>query len=218
MDAFFYCYLLSQSPVLAEEFERAKAGKPMRQLDTDRYSIQDPPASQQGDIASWQKAVNNSTTQLEHQSNRWVSFEIFWLGRWKNLFFFFVRILNLELLQKFGGNAWRYHNFEVEGYVKMLEAELQAEQQEVTNINKKRKAAQVKVLLIISHPRTSSDRFKFEQFEAHATISSLQARLADLRGASHRVEAASHFLEADVEQLRKKSKPDAEADPSTDNQ
>ena len=72
-------------------------------------------------------------------------------------FLFFVRILNLELLQKFGGNAWRYHNFEVEGYVKMLEAELQAEQQEVTNINKKRKAAQVKVLLIISHPRTSSD-------------------------------------------------------------
>jgi pre-mRNA-splicing factor SPF27 len=56
--------------------------------------------------------------------------------------------MNLELLQKFGGNAWRYHNFQVEGHVKVLEAELGEHQKEINEINKKRKSGQVSLLKI----------------------------------------------------------------------
>ena len=116
----------------------------------------------------------------------------------------------MELLQKFGGNAWRYHNFQLEAETKILQAQLEVVQKDINNVNKKRKAGQVDLSSPLSTP-TLSDASLFSQLEALSTLSSLQSRLVDLRGASYRVEAACTHLDARVEQLRKKAKPEGEA-------
>ena len=43
-------------------------------------------------VEGWQSAVHNGYSQLEHQRDR---------------------LLNLELLNRFGTNGWKYHNFQV---------------------------------------------------------------------------------------------------------
>lgn len=61
--------------------------------------------SKQHDVAAWGKACDNAHAQLEHQLNR---------------------ITNLELLLKYGANAWRAQAQLDESLVKQMESTLQS--------------------------------------------------------------------------------------------
>ena len=52
--------------------------------------------------------------------------------------------LNLELLNKFGADAWKYHNAELEAILKMLEERVGENRKEIAEINRKRKLDQVR--------------------------------------------------------------------------
>ncbi len=54
-----------------------------------RYELPAPTSGQKNDITAWQECVNNSMAQLEHQA---------------------VRIENLEIMSKYGTNAWKVYN------------------------------------------------------------------------------------------------------------
>jgi len=149
------------STLLEEEYQRVKEGKPMRELDITRYSLGDPPQSRQNDVTAWVKAVENSNAQLMHQSNR---------------------LINLELLQKYGGNSWRLHNYQLEGALKHFEAVLEQQKSEITALNKKRKQ---------------------DQMEAANNLSTLDRRLGQVFRDSLNVELACAQLEAEVEALAK---------------
>lgn len=60
--------------------------------------------SKQHDVAAWGKACDNAHAQLEHQLNR---------------------ITNLELLLKYGSNAWRAQSQLDEALLKQMEGTLQ---------------------------------------------------------------------------------------------
>ena len=111
-------------PLLQAEWMRICDGQPMPKLDTSRYQLAAPPTNKQTDLTAWQKSVENAQSQLEHQSNR---------------------ITNLELLQKYGANAWRAHLNAVEAAnssVSRLNDNLGAE---IEATNRKRKLDQTKV-------------------------------------------------------------------------
>jgi pre-mRNA-splicing factor SPF27 len=58
-------------------------------------------------------------------------------------------LCNLELLQKFGNNAWRLHNYQVEGQVEIVKRVLEAEKSKVIECNQARKAMQASMNLLL---------------------------------------------------------------------
>ncbi len=61
----------------------------MTGIDVARYRLDPPSLTQRNDVDVWQSVLDNARSQLEHQGNR---------------------LLNLELLIKYGPNAWRANN------------------------------------------------------------------------------------------------------------
>ena len=123
--------LLQGHPVLQHEYDRVKAGTPMEPLDTSRFRLAQPPANKQNDFSAWRKATDNAHSQLEHQYNRYIA--VFgalsccisgcvphtWpmVMRLINAYCHICRLLNLELLLRFGSNARRRHNQSLEGHI-----------------------------------------------------------------------------------------------------
>lgn len=112
---------LQERPVLQSEYERVKAGKPLEPLDTTRFHLAPPPPNKQNDFGAWRKATDNAHSQLEHQYNR---------------------LLNLELLLRFGPNARRAHHKALEGHIHRLEREVEQLHSQRDSINRQRKLTQ----------------------------------------------------------------------------
>ena len=72
--------------------------------------------------AIWHKALDNANAQLEHQNQR---------------------ILNLELVQKFGNNAWNIHNYQLEYDLSLIRNAVDEKKAEIMELNKLRKRDQV---------------------------------------------------------------------------
>eukprot|EP01023_Acetabularia_acetabulum_P050091 TRINITY_DN5386_c0_g1_i8.p2 TRINITY_DN5386_c0_g1~~TRINITY_DN5386_c0_g1_i8.p2 ORF type:complete len:345 (-),score=70.05 TRINITY_DN5386_c0_g1_i8:445-1479(-) len=110
---------LGQYPVIQQELKRLEQKQTMPKLDMSRYNMEPPPTTRQWEAQSWQHAVDNARSQLEHQFNR---------------------ISNLELLLKYGVNTWRVQNKLV---AEMLDRDFQWQKQEVERINRERKLGQL---------------------------------------------------------------------------
>ncbi|RKP08272.1 Pre-mRNA-splicing factor SPF27 [Thamnocephalis sphaerospora] len=92
-------------------------------LDLTRYRVPTVPEDGSGASAEeWQKLRQVTELQLQYQHQR---------------------VCNLELLQKYGANAWRMHNFQVEGELNAVKQELEREKASVVACNQERKAMQV---------------------------------------------------------------------------
>jgi pre-mRNA-splicing factor SPF27 len=50
---------------------------------------------------------------------------------------------NISLLQQYGANAWKVHNYRLEADATAAEAELERTREQVTQVNRDRKNAQV---------------------------------------------------------------------------
>ena len=84
-------------PLLHKEFEKVAKGEGgMPDVDETRYSLQLPPKSKRLDADAWEACVRNAQTHMEHQT---------------------LKIQNLELVSKFGTNAWRAHNAQLEAAI-----------------------------------------------------------------------------------------------------
>lgn len=58
-------------------------------------------------------------------------------------------MFNLELLQKYGANAWRVHNYQLESQLKMLQKETEEYREKIREISRERKNEQVSNALMI---------------------------------------------------------------------
>jgi pre-mRNA-splicing factor SPF27 len=118
--------LFTSSDFLRSELARVSSGQkpaPGTGLDTVRYSLPAPPAS--APLDAWKKAIDNAGSQLEHQQ---------------------LRLSNLELMQKYGGNAWRVANFLVEKEIERLEKQTEDVKLRTEELNRERKARQASLL------------------------------------------------------------------------
>ncbi|KAF9509034.1 hypothetical protein BS47DRAFT_1349713 [Hydnum rufescens UP504] len=144
---------------LAAELARIQKNEPLAALDTTRYSLPtptDPNASEE----DWSGALNNARSQLEHQSTRQI---------------------NLALLQTYGPNAWKVHNYLLEADAVLVEKELERLRERVTDINRDRKNTQL---------------------HTGKLLTSLETRWTELVSNVIQIELANIALEAEVEQLR----------------
>jgi len=151
--------LFTANPVLASELERVSRKEPLNVLDTNRYSLATPSESNASE-EQWAAALKNAYSQQEHQRSR---------------------LDTLGLLQNYGTNAWKLHNYMLEADARAIEAELERARERVTEINRERKNSQL-------------------QFEK--TLNSLETRWTELISNVIQLELANASLEVQVEDLR----------------
>ncbi|KAG0002538.1 hypothetical protein BGZ80_003939 [Entomortierella chlamydospora] len=177
--------LFKDNELMQQELDRVRRGKPMEpKLDLSRYQLEIPTVADTTTSSSsetpessepitpsaseelpegrvlWLKALDNANAQLEHQNQR---------------------IMNLELVQKFGGNAWNIHNYQMEYDLSLLRKAVDDTKAEVIELNKLRKR---------------------DQLEAAESLQRLEAKWAEMISATLQVEVASASLEAELEQLK----------------
>merc|ERR1719158_687509 len=96
------------SGVLAKEMDRIEQAQPMTGIDTARYSLQEPVGPQVQDLNMWKTVETRAQAQIEHS---------------------YLRIANLELLDKYGSKSWVAHL----GHVKQLDTAVSAEVTKLRN-------------------------------------------------------------------------------------
>lgn len=155
--------LFSSNPLLTQELKRVQSKakpKPGQSLDTIRYTLPAPPAK--APLEAWKKALDNAASQLEHQS---------------------LRLSNLELMNKYGSNAWRVSNYLVEQEIARLQSTAEQIKDRTEEINRERKA---------------------KQLEAGDRLSSLESRWTALVSGNLQLELANMTLELELDALRER--------------
>lgn len=148
------------SPVLAKEYERVKAGRPPARLDAARHHLDPPPPGLRSDVSAWRQALANARTQLQHQS---------------------LKLANLDLMLKYGANAWRVHNQHLEAFNSRLQKGTAEARRDIELLNRDR---------------------KLNQLSAGAELTRLKQQWTGLVEKNAEIEAACRALEAEVQGLR----------------
>jgi hypothetical protein len=119
----------------------------------------------------------------------------------------------LQLLQQYGPNAWKVHNYLLEADAKSMEAELEVLKNRVTELNRERKNSQVRLFI---HSKRLSVSFHADvdgslssrcsvillQLKTGKTLTDLETKWTELVSTVLQLELANVALDAEVEQLR----------------
>eukprot|EP01097_Dermamoeba_algensis_P002184 TRINITY_DN1873_c0_g1_i1.p1 TRINITY_DN1873_c0_g1~~TRINITY_DN1873_c0_g1_i1.p1 ORF type:complete len:237 (-),score=70.84 TRINITY_DN1873_c0_g1_i1:161-871(-) len=152
--------LFEKNPLLKAELARVSSGKAMKALDMARYELPTPQGNKQNDLAAWKKAVQNASSQLEHQQ---------------------LRLQNLELLNVYGTNSWRLSNIDLEQTKNYLQKQLEQLQHEIEEINKQRKSFQVSSGKSISGLEEKWRELAHKNVEIEIACASLEAEVNAIR-------------------------------------
>lgn len=91
-------------------------------LDVDRFNI--PYPNDPTNLQEWEDSLSNAKSQLEHQR---------------------LRLINLDLISKYGANHWKLYNFLLDQEISKVEKLIDDHKNEVDNVNRRRKAQQTEV-------------------------------------------------------------------------
>eukprot|EP00753_Platysulcus_tardus_P005554 PLAT13463.1.p1 GENE.PLAT13463.1~~PLAT13463.1.p1 ORF type:complete len:236 (+),score=100.23 PLAT13463.1:45-752(+) len=144
---------------LKAELERMGRGEELDAVDASRYDIEGLSLSE-GDEAGWQDALRRAKVAVEVEASR---------------------LLNLELMGKYGESAWRVHNVEIEQSQRRLAGERRGVKRRIDEVNRARKKEQ-----LAAAPRLQRGR----------------ARYSELVDKTAAVEGACAALEREVKRLR----------------
>ncbi|KAF7437084.1 hypothetical protein PC9H_003918 [Pleurotus ostreatus] len=153
--------LFAKNPLLQAELERVESHQPFPQVDQIRYQLPGP-TSVPGTDEEWQAAVRNAQAQLEHQR---------------------LRQSNATLLQTYGSNAWRIHNYLLEANSQQIEKALEDLKQLTVDLNRERKNSQTRL---------------------GAQLTALETRWTELISNILQIEMANVALDIDIDRLNKK--------------
>ncbi|KAJ7071534.1 breast carcinoma amplified sequence 2, partial [Mycena amicta] len=152
--------LFAKNPLLKAELERVESHQEFPRIDTLRYNLPTPTAP--GTDEEWQAALKNAQAQLEHQR---------------------IRQTNLQLLQTYGSNAWRIHNYLLETTVKQTEKALEEMKEMTVEVNRERKNTQTRL---------------------GKELNSLETRWTELISNVLQIELANAALDAEVNRLNRR--------------
>ncbi|KAK2076455.1 hypothetical protein QBZ16_000980 [Prototheca wickerhamii] len=144
---------------VADLLERVQRGGKSEALDVQRYDL---PAPEDESVEAWQGALNNAHSQLEHQ---------------------YTRLLNLELLVKFGPDSWRARNDALATLVEGLKAELKVVEERTEQVNRRRKLMQLSAGEHLAQLQEQYRLLAAKNREIRAACDSLEASAAELPSA-----------------------------------
>ncbi|KAI0359142.1 breast carcinoma amplified sequence 2 [Trametes cingulata] len=152
--------LFADHPLLQAELERVSNHQPLPPLDTARYQLPGPATPDNEE--EWLDALRNARAQLEHQR---------------------LRQTNLALLQQYGSNAWRIHNYLNEASAKNMEKALEELKNLTIEVNRERKNFQTRL---------------------GSQLTSLETRWTELISSILQIEMANVALEVEIDRLNKR--------------
>ena len=152
------------------EFERIAARQPMEMLSMKRYELPAPGAGQKNDIAAWNECVENSLAQLEHMGSR---------------------IENLELLEKYGANAWKTHNELLSKMVDQAQKQMAALKREIQETNWQRKSDQMSVSTKLLSSKDEWNHLVHKNFDIEAACLRLSNEITLLEEECSRLNASA---------------------------
>eukprot|EP00750_Incisomonas_marina_P019530 INCI3499.1.p1 GENE.INCI3499.1~~INCI3499.1.p1 ORF type:complete len:238 (-),score=44.73 INCI3499.1:1068-1781(-) len=144
--------------LVEDEMKRIERGENLQPL---QATVEPPPKSLQDDVGAWQSALRNAETQLAHQSNR---------------------VLNLELLSKYGASVWVDTLKHSDVLNTKSKKALEEAEQRVHTLNAKRKV---------------------EQTAVKAPLESKQYQWWNLTVKNRQIETASQMFEVEIKKQRK---------------
>ncbi|KNC75996.1 hypothetical protein SARC_11493 [Sphaeroforma arctica JP610] len=150
------------SELLKNEYARVSTGKPMAPFDVKRYKVAEPTVGATKEDA-WRAATDHVATQLEMQHDR---------------------IINLELLIKYGKTAWLEHTKELELVKDTAQTQLEKITDDLEELNGTRAA---------------------EQQDAGMRLLDLQAQLTTFLDQKLEVQKACYTLERELQYLEQKT-------------
>eukprot|EP00808_Paulinella_micropora_P011350 g25270.t1 len=147
---------------LASEFERLVEGEENPPVDMTRYALNPPEGKDAENAEAWYKAIQQAMTQLEHQT---------------------TTHLNVELLRRFGPNAWKTHNEYVDKMHERLVNAMAAQKKEMDTLNRARRAAQL---------------------QAAPKLQNLEREYYEKVAKNHEIELECFKLREDMERIQKR--------------
>lgn len=158
-----------ETDLMRIEFQRIETGARMESISTKRYELPAPPSGKLGEIQAWQESVDNSMAQLEHQS---------------------IRSLNLDLMNKYGTETWK---FALEVMVSMsarAQKDLQDLKKEIQDVNWNRKSNQLKTGDKLNQLNQQWVSLVSCNYEIEQAISQLEQQIQNVKLQERKVEEA----------------------------
>lgn len=149
-----------ETEFMKNEFQRIEGGLRLETMNTKRYELPAPPPGKLGEIQAWQEAVDNSFAQLEHQS---------------------IRYLNLELLQKYGCEAWKAGLEILVGLNAKAQKELTELKKEIQDVNWNRKNKQLQTGDQLNRLNNQWASLVSCNFEIESAIKQLEMQIYNLK-------------------------------------
>ncbi|KAK7463859.1 hypothetical protein VKT23_005794 [Stygiomarasmius scandens] len=153
--------LFTKNPLLQAEIERVETHQPFPPIDSIRFQLP-APTSTPGTDDEWKASLDNARAQLEHQR---------------------MRQTNVTLLQTYGPNAWRIHNYLLEAQAKQIEKALEDLKQLTVDVNRQRKN---------------------DQERLGTQLNMLETRWTELISSVLQIEMANVALDAEIDRLNKR--------------
>mmetsp|Transcript_31837 Transcript_31837/g.77594 ORF Transcript_31837/g.77594 Transcript_31837/m.77594 type:complete len:214 (+) Transcript_31837:45-686(+) len=144
------------SLVVKDMFDRKSAPAKMK-FDSARYEIKPPKGT---DLKAWKGALDRARIQLEHQS---------------------ARIVNLELMKRYGSNAWKGYADYLDEFEKIISKNLSEYQEESRELNRKRKATQMTIASSLVNSQNKFLEYAYKNNELHIVCLEMEKQVKKLR-------------------------------------
>lgn len=142
------------------EFARIEAGEAMGGVDVDRYRVEEPQGENAKDHAPWRRAARAANMQLEY--NR-------------------LRLVNLEMLEKWGGKAWIAHAAVARNMEQSVVSEAASVKAACEDVNKKRKLSHMSCGNELRRLANELERYRADNAEVQRGLLVVEAEAERLR-------------------------------------
>ncbi|GAB5358829.1 hypothetical protein AAMO2058_000492400 [Amorphochlora amoebiformis] len=146
-----------QSSVVVRDMFDRKSAPPKTPFNSERYQVI-PPKSD--DIKEWKAALKRAQTALEHQT---------------------TRVINLELMKRYGSNSWRAYADILGEHQEILSKYLKEQKHEIREMNRKRKASQLAVAPQIQQGEKKWFEYAYRNNELQVVCLQLEKQVKKLR-------------------------------------
>ena len=147
-------------PMIGREYERVRAGRAPVALDRSRYELETPAVSKRNDETAWKQALQRSQRLLQYQ---------------------ITRMENLDLLLKYGPDAWKQHNNRLEVYLTRMQKLAQELGEKIENVNRERKYHQQNTACELNALSMQWKDLCQKNIDIQIACASLEARIKELK-------------------------------------